>query len=331
MNGGPVDVQTHFLPPSLVDALAARTEIPRLVDGPHGQLVEYGPGAAYPLVAEMTDIARKIEQADAAGLGVSVLSVNIPGVDLLDAADAPAVARAANDELLELRAAHPDRLEAFATLPMQRPEDAAEELGRATSRGCCGAMIYSNVAGSPLDEERFRVVFAEAERLGVPILLHPTYPLSAPTLRAHALIPVVGFLFDTTTATLRLILDGIFDRHPDLTLIVGHAGSLIPYFVGRIDYESGRLPGGLGALSGPPSEHIRKLYVDAVSAWPPALELVVDLLGADHVLYATDHPFWDPARTRDALAEASLSDAQRTAIERDNAIRLLGLAVEHAR
>ena len=153
--------------------------------------------------------------------------------------------------------------------------------------------------------------------------LHPTYPLSAPSLNVHALIPVLGFLFDTTTATMRLILDGLYDRHPDLKLILGHVGSVIPYIVGRIDYESSRIPGGLGALEIMPSEHIRRLYVDTVSAWPPALGLVIDYLGADRVLFATDHPFWDPAKTRDALAEVDLSDADRKAIDSDNARRLL--------
>jgi|1186.fasta_scaffold75898_1 predicted TIM-barrel fold metal-dependent hydrolase len=326
MHPGPIDVQTHFLPRPVVDAMTARSEPPRVVETSNGRLVEYGPGGAYPLLPEMVDAATKLEHMDRAGLGASVLSVNLPGVDLFDPANAVAIAREANDELLELVAAHPDRLAAFATLPMQRPEDAAAELARAYQQGCCGAMLYSNVAESPLDEERFRVVFDEAARLGAPVLIHPTYPLSAPTLQVHAFVPVVGFLFDTTTATLRLIFDGIYERHPDFKLILGHAGSLIPYFVGRIDYESSRLPNGLGALQSPPSEHIRKLYVDTVSAWPPALELVASLLGVDRVLYATDHPFWDPDRTRDALAKMTLSDAERAGIERDNAISLLGLA-----
>jgi len=197
------------------------------------------------------------------------------------------------------------------------------ELERAMANGLRGALIYSNVAGRSLDEPEFRPLFDATERLGAPIFLHPTYPLSAPGLDVHALIPVLGFLFDTTTATMRLILDGLFDRNPDLKLILGHVGSVIPYILGRIDYESSRIPGGLGALDGMPSEHIRRLHVDTVSAWPPAIELVIEYLGADRVLYATDHPFWDPARTRDALAEVELSSQDREAIETGNAERLL--------
>jgi predicted TIM-barrel fold metal-dependent hydrolase len=320
---GPIDVQTHWLPPVMIETLERRKKPPWLTDGAGGRLVEYGDRAAYPLTPETTELERKLEAMDRGGIGVSVLSVNIPGVDLFDPADAPSIAREANDQLAEAVAAHPDRLRALATLPMPVPEAATEELERALGRGLSGAIVYSNVGGRSLDSPEFAQVFEAAARLDAPLLLHPTYPLSASSLNAHALIPVIGFLFDTTTATMRLILDGLFDRHPGLKLILGHVGSVIPYIVGRLDYESSRIPGGLGALEVPPSEHIRRLHVDTVSAWPPAMRLVIDFLGADRVLYATDHPFWDPARTNEALAEVDLSDEDREAIETGNARRLL--------
>jgi predicted TIM-barrel fold metal-dependent hydrolase len=186
-------------------------------------------------------------------------------------------------------------------------------------------MIYSNVNGRALDEPEYRQLFDAAERLGAPILLHPTYPLSAASLQKGALVPTIGFLFDTTTATMRLILDGLFDRNPDLKLILGHVGSVIPYILARIDYELGRIPGGLAEIDGPPSGHVKRLYVDTVSGGAAGLALGIDLFGADRVLYATDHPFWDPTWTNDALAEVDLSDADREAIEIGNAVRLLGL------
>lgn len=320
---GPIDVQTHWLPPAVLEALEGRTELPRLVDGPQGRVVEYGEGAAYPLLPEMVELETKIDHMDRGGVGVSVLSINVPGLDLFEPADAPAIARDVNDQLADAVAAHPDRLEAFAALPMPVPEAAVAELERSMGKGLRGAILYSNVAGRSLDAPEFRQVFEAAAELDAALLLHPTYPLSAPSLTAHALIPVLGFLFDTTTATMRLILDGIYDRHPELKLILGHVGSVIPYIIGRLDYESSRIPGGLGALEVMPSEHIRRLYVDSVSAWPPAIRMVIDFLGADRVLYATDHPFWDPARTNDALARVQLSEDDREAIETGNARRVL--------
>jgi predicted TIM-barrel fold metal-dependent hydrolase len=322
---GPVDVQTHFLPPTMVSVLEVRDQPPHVVTHDGMRLVEYADGAAYPLVPAMTDLGRKLADMDAGGVGASVLSVNIPGIDWFNPADAPHIARAVNDELVDLVASHPDRLAALAALPMQVPEAAAAEVERATGKGLHGLMLYSNVAGRALDEPAFRPVFAAAASTGAPLLIHPTYPLSAPSLDAYALVPVVGFLFDTSTATLRLILDGLFDRHPDLQVILGHVGGVLPYIVGRIDYESGRIPGGTGALTTAPSEHLRKLHVDTVSAWPPAMGLAIDFFGADRVLWASDHPFWDPNTTHEALAALKLAPGVKQAIEIGNATRLLGL------
>jgi predicted TIM-barrel fold metal-dependent hydrolase len=327
---GPIDVQTHYVPPAMLEAIERRTERPRMIEGEHGRLIEYGEGAVYPLVPAMTDLELKLREMDEGGIGMSVLSMNIPGLDWFEPSDAPSIAREANDQLAEAVAAHPDRFAALAALPMQTPEAAVAELERVMDAGLNGAMIYSNVAGRSLDEPDLRQVFDAAARLEAPILIHPTYPLSAPSVNVHALLPVMGFLFDTSTATMRLILDGVYERNPDLKLILGHAGGVLPYIIGRLDLECSRIPGGLGSISVPPSEHIKRLYVDTVSAWPPALRLVSDYLGTDRILYATDHPFWEFSWTRDAIDELDLPDADREAIETGNARRLLRIGDQTA-
>jgi predicted TIM-barrel fold metal-dependent hydrolase len=324
---GPIDVQTHFLPSAVIRALEGRSEIPRIVRRNGARYVEYGRvrGAAYPLLPEMIDIDLKLEQMNRQGVGMSVLSVNIPGLDWFDAADAAVIARDTNDELRALVEANPKRLASFAALPMQVPEKAAVELDRAMDIGMQGTMLYSNVAGRSLDDPDFAVVFDTAAALSAPVLIHPTYPLSAGLFDAYAFVPVIGFLVDSSTAVLRLIFAGLFDRNPQLRLILGHLGGFIPYLLGRIDYESSRIPGGLGMLEVQPSEHVRKLYVDTVSAWPPALRLAIDFFGIQRILFATDHPFWEPQRTHAALADLGLNDKDLAAIQTDNAARLLGL------
>lgn len=324
---GPVDVQTHVLPPTMVSVLEARTEPPCIVlrDGGN-RFVQYGASAGYPLLPEMVDVDRKLAAMDDGGVAYSVLSVNIPGLDWFDAAEAPAIARAVNDELADMVRARPDRFGAFAALPLQTPDAAAGELERAIGLGLHGTMIYSNVAGQPLDKPELRQVFATAAGLKAPILLHPTLPLSAPSVSVHALVPVLGFLFDTATATLRLIFDGLYERHPDLKLILGHLGSVLPYIVGRVDYESMRLPGGTGALTGPPSEQLRRLYIDTVSNWPPAYKLAIDFFGLDRLLFATDHPFWEMRLAHDALDQLGLTSQERGSIESGNALALLALS-----
>jgi predicted TIM-barrel fold metal-dependent hydrolase len=290
------------------------------------RFVQYASAAGYPLLEEMVDVDRKLAAMDEGGVGYSVLSVNIPGLDWFDPVEAAAIARAVNDELVDMVRGHPDRFGAFASLALQDPDKAPGELERAVGLGLHGMMLYSNVAGRSLDEPEFRPVFEVAAALDTAILLHPTLPLSAPSLDAHALVPVIGFLFDTATATLRLIFDGIFERHPDLKLILGHLGSVVPYIIGRIDYESMRLPGGTGAITGRPSEQIRRLYIDTVSNWPPAYKLAIDFFGPERILFATDHPFWEMRVAHHALDELELPPGERESIERGNALALLGLS-----
>jgi predicted TIM-barrel fold metal-dependent hydrolase len=320
-----VDVHTHYLPATLVAALRARTQMPRITDGPDGAMIEYGEGNGHVLQPNMADIELRMREMDAQGIDFAVLGTNVPGVDWFPASDAPAIARDVNDELNALAASRPDRLAVLATLPMQAPEAAAAELERAVSGGARGAMIYSNVAGMPLDDPGLAVVFDAAAALRVPLYIHPTYPLVAKEVDAYALISTLGFLVDTSTATLRLVLGGLYERHPDFALVLSHAGSLLPQLVGRIDYEAARMPNGMGKLSAPPSETLSLIYTDSVCVWAPALRSTLEFFGPDRVMYGSDYPFWDPRLSFDALDGAGLHGDVLERVRSANAERLFGL------
>jgi aminocarboxymuconate-semialdehyde decarboxylase len=321
---GRVDAHTHFLTSALADALDAREEIPRLATRDGRRFVEYAEGLAYPLLADMLDLGEKLSRMDGAGIDRAVLTVNIPGVDHFEPAEAVAVARAVNDELADIVSTNGGRLSALATLPLQAGEAAAGELDRAVSLGLRGGMLYSNVAGRALDDPQFRPVFAKAAELDLPLLLHPTYPRAASALDVHMLVPVVGFLFDTTTAALRLILDGVYDRHHELKLLLAHAGSLLPYIAGRIAYEGGRLGSDAG-LDTPAAEALRLLYTDTVCNSPAALRLALETFGGEHVLFGSDAPFWDPQPTLETIAALELGAEAEQAIFAGNALRVFRL------
>ena len=192
-------------------------------------------------------------------------------VDLLDEREQQPIAREANEQIVALAERHPGRFAGLAVLPMRQPERAVEELEHAAKIGLKGAMVYAHVAGTYLDAPKFRPVFEAAERLGLVIQIHPTHPRSADLLETGFLITAVGYLFDTTTATLRLIQDGIYDSLPELKLHLSHAGSLLPYVIERIDFQAGLFAQDVAKLSGAPSEYIAKLYTDLVCSWVPAL------------------------------------------------------------
>ena len=273
----------------------------------------------------MVDAEAQLVDMDSAAIDRAVLSVNVPGVDWFSAADGLAVAEEVNDELAELTRRHPDRFAALALLPMQAPEPAASELERAIGNGLAGAQVYSNVAGRDLDAAGCDAVFDAAARLDVPIMIHPTYPLSAAATDAYALIPTIGFLVDTSMAALRLIFGGLYERHPSFKLYLCHAGSLLPQLAGRIDYEGTRFPGGTGQLEALPSERIRQLYTDTVCVWPPALRSAIDLVGPKRVMFGSDYPFWQAEASIAAVLDAGLGAETLTAIEHENASRLFGL------
>jgi len=260
-----------------------------------------------------------------AGIDQALLSVTIPGVDWLEADEAVEVAEACNEETALLTARYPGRIFGLATVPLQFPEECPAVLRRAADLGLKGSMIYSNVAGAHLDDPSRRPFFAAAAEAGLPILLHPTYPICAPTVAVHGMIEMVGFLFDTTTAALRLVFDGLYDRHPNLVFIVPHAGSLIPYFVGRIDHFGAARPGSTGTLSSNASDHIRKLYVDTVSDWPAALQLCLDFFGPDRIMFGSDHPFWPMTTARQAIDQMTAGDDVKAAILYENAQRVFHL------
>jgi predicted TIM-barrel fold metal-dependent hydrolase len=168
-------------------------------------------------------------------------------------------------------------------------------------------------------------LFATAHELGLAIVIHPAFPLAGDTVSEYQLTSILGFLFDTTTATLRLVLAGIFDRYPGLKLVISHVGGLIPFIVGRIDYLSTNRPGGSGRLSVAPSEHLRHLYVDGVCLWPPALRLGIEFFGADHVMFGTDHPYWPMELGVATVSEAGLAAGDERQLAGATAAAVMGL------
>ncbi len=200
-----------------------------------------------------------------------------------------------------------------------------EELEHAAKIGLKGAMVYAHVAGCYLDAPEFRPVFEAAETLGLTIQIHPTNPLSANLLETGFLITAVGFLFDTTTTTLRLIQDGIYDSLPELKLHLCHAGSLLPYVIERIDFQASLFPQDVAKLSAAPSEYIAKLYTDSVCSWVPALRTAVEFFGADQVMFGTDDPYWPARPAHETLEALELSEDDGERLRWRTATELFGL------
>jgi 2,3-dihydroxybenzoate decarboxylase len=245
---------------------------------------------------------RRIDDMDATGIDVQILSITSPGVQIFDAPTAAALARDTNDELAAAIAAHPTRYAGLAAIAPQNPAAAAKELERGVrTLGLKGALVNSHTQGEYLDNERFWEIFAAAEALDVPIYLHPNTPSNAmiqPFLERGLDGAVFGFAVETGLHALRLVVSGVFDRFPKLTIVLGHLGESLPYWLFRIDFMHGSSVRANRYASQPKlqrraSDYLRDnfYYTTSGMAWTPPIRYVQSVMGMDRVMYAMDYPY----------------------------------------
>jgi aminocarboxymuconate-semialdehyde decarboxylase len=329
--GRVIDVQAHVVPRVYLDRLASRADLPRVErDAGTGRCwIHSGPGLRTPVASAMVDLETRLAEMDAAGVDVELLSTTLPGVEMFeDTAFGVDLARATNDELASIVTSAPDRFLAMAALPLQDPPAARRELKRTVSElGFAAGGLYTNVQGRMLDDTSLELdqLFELAQRLDVPLFLHPTYPVAAPHVQDSNLIPIIGFMLDTTLAATRLIFSGLLARYPALKLVVHHLAATLPFLIRRIDYESGRMPNGWARIGEAPSEAFKRLWVDVVNPDPETIRMTRQLLGLDRLVFGTDHPFWDPRDAMRTVGALGWPPDATAALLGGNAARLLKL------
>ena len=286
--------------------------------------------------------AGRIAAMDEASIDYQVLSLASMGFDALDASEATAVARDVNDELADAARANPARLGGFASLALKDPENAAKELERCVSElGFHGALLDGTTGGLFLDDSSFLPVFEAAVHLGVPIYLHPAPP-PEPVGRAYfsglpgelgQILSIAGWGWHAETGlhTLRLIVSGLFDRLPDLELIIGHMGEGLPYAMAR---TSGILSRAAKNLRQPVAEYFQSNIHITTSGYfsVPPLRCAVDVTGADRLMFSVDYPFSPNTHGRKFLDDlsAELGADEIENLAHGNAERLLKLPVSPA-
>ena len=285
--------------------------------------------------ARLDDVGeQRLADMDAGGIDVQVLSHGAPGTEQLDPEEAIPLAREANDYLARSIAPHPDRLAAFATLPTAAPEAAADELERTvTELGFKGALINGHSRGQFLDDRRFWPIFERAQRLEVPIYLHPTEPPAAlreayygglaPQVAQTLSMAGWGWHVDTGLHVLRLIAGGVLDEYPGLQLIVGHMGEALPFFLAR----SSRVLRQQAGLARPLEDYMAENFhftTSGMFTYPP-LTCLLQVIGADRVMFSVDYPYSSNSEGRDFVLGAPISEADREKLAFANAARLLGL------
>ncbi len=281
---------------------------------------------------------------------VQVFSLNLPPIEVVvGPEDSPDLARLANDSMAEVVSKNPDRFPGFvASLPLNNPEATVIEAERAIKElGAKGVQIFSNVNGSALDDPVLNPLWAKMEELDLAIWLHPTRAASFADYddeerSKYDMWWVFGWPYETSVAMGRLVMSGIFDRHPNIKIIAHHMGAMVPYFEGRVGPGLDQLgkrgddpedAGALGKLAKRPFDYFRMFYADtAVFGSLPATQCGLAFFGADHVLFASDAPF-DPEKGSGYIRETlrvmdnlPVSIEDREKIYAGNARKLLKLA-----
>lgn len=290
------DVHAHCIPSALIDLLEAdghRFGIEVFTDEKGLNALFAGRVKAGPLRPFLTDRVRRLETMDRAGIDVQIMSSWIDMTAYaLEGRGGATYSRRLNEMLAEEAASAPGRFLALATAPLQTPEAAAEEVRYAiVELGMVGVEIVTTVDGTDLDQAGLDPFWAAAAELSCPILIHPYQPLAGVEWRNN-LDNLVGRPAETTLAIGNLMLSGVFDRHPDLKIVLVHGGGFLPFQLGRLDHGFRIVPH-LTARNATrsPAEVARDLYYDTVLNSPRAVSSLISLVGADRVVLGTDYPF----------------------------------------
>ncbi|UYM06510.1 amidohydrolase family protein [Solicola gregarius] len=332
---GKVALEEHFLDRNTVDRVLGDPDELARVSAGGGVMPSY----YEPIMHRLADFdGERLRAMDEHGIECAVLSLTAPGVQrLTDAETAAAAALAANDLLAEQVERRPDRYAGFATVPLQDPSAAADELGRCVRElGFVGAMVngYTNVGDAEhaayYDEPEFDVFWRAAADLGVPVYLHPrpALPGAGRVLEDHPEMVGATWGFGTETAThaLRLVLGGVFDRHPDLQVVLGHLGEGLPAMLWRTQYCFDLNPFDKRLDKTLPEYFADNLHVTTSGNFSDqALINAILTVGADRIMFSVDYPYADTAMAAEWIERAPISESDRRKIAHGNARSLLGL------
>ena len=316
-----IDVHAHCVP---VDVLATL----RADGGRYGIEVSEQDGRSAVLIAgrvqtrpmfpALSDLPRRLAAMDAAGVDVQVLS---SWIDLTAYALEPVAgaryARMFNEGLAATAATAPDRFRALATVPLQAPEHAADELRHAvTSLGMVGAEIATTVDGRELDDPELAPFWSAAEELRAVVVVHPYASLAGRAVSRYNLDNLVGNPAETTIAVAHLVHGGVLERHPSLRVVLVHGGGFAPYQMGRWDRGySAAADGAEANLTRLPSDWLRQMWFDTVLHSPASLRFLIDAVGIGQVVLGSDYPFRmgdpDPVATVRAVAGLDGDDLGR--------------------
>jgi aminocarboxymuconate-semialdehyde decarboxylase len=322
-----IDIHAHYFPQTYFDLFNSEgqrynAEFHRTEQGIFFKTPVESNG---PLPGKFIDLKQRLADMDAQGVAVQALSLTGPMVYWADGEFSHKLAMAWNDGAVAAHQANPDRFVVLATLPMLDPDRAVDEVNRVSKLpGVRGVYMGTNIEGRDLDDPLFEPIFTRIEALSLPVFLHPLPPiLGGKRLQPYSLTNLVAYPLDTTVAAAHLIFGGVMDRHPNLVIVLPHAGGALLNITGRLDHGWNVIPAAkLSAQT--PSAYLHRFMYDTIIHSKPMMDFFISQVGADRIMLGSDYCFpvgYD--RPVEAVEELRLSSEQRKMILGGTAAKLL--------
>jgi aminocarboxymuconate-semialdehyde decarboxylase len=322
-----IDFHNHYYPPEYLEAVKQGPARVKLDYGDDGNPRLHYPGDYNILVPGHRDLDYRENVLREHGIDKQVITFTTPGVHFEAPSTAVVMARAVNDAFAR-EVARRKHFVALATLPLNDPAEAVREFERAMKDlGLPGAMVFSNVNGTPLASPAFDPLWKKAHELNAVIYIHPAHPHHVEAMEDYWLTALVGFLFDTTLAAAHLTFAGVPERYPNIKWVLTHMGGALPYLAERCDRGYEAFADCRQHISKPPTEYFKQFYYDTVNFNPDAIEFAIKFAGAEHILAGSDYPhqIGSIPKMLSALNAINVTEAERQQILGGNAARLLGL------
>ena len=275
----------------------------------------------------MQDIEDRMKVLDAQGINMQIVAPPPPQCYYQSPIEHAAVAsRMVNDGMAEWVGRRPDRFAGLGTVPLQDPEESATELERAMGLGLKGVMLLTNMDGEESSADRFRPFWKKAEELGAVVMIHPNGFTGGERFTEYYFSNVIGNPLETTTALHYIIFNGLLRDMPNLKIFAVHGGGYLPAYSGRIDHAWGARQDSYANLPEPPTNYLKKVWIDSVVFTDHQLEYLVKVYGADKVIMGSDYPFdmadYDPV---EHIVSSALSDEDKAKVGGLTAMKLFGL------
>jgi 5-carboxyvanillate decarboxylase len=290
--------------------------------------------SAPPLLRRLLDLDKeRIQIMDQAGVDMHVLSLTSPGVQMFNADTATRIASVANDRLAEIIGKHPTRFAGLASFAPHDPKGAAKEIDRAINKlKLNGLIVNSHTNGEYLDDRKFWPIFEAAAATNAAIYIHPRNMPDPCSFMIRADVDLSGalwgFQMETGVHAMRLIVSGVFDRFPNLKIVLGHMGEALPYWLYRIDYMYSSYTRGQNKLKKIPSQYVKDNFLITTSGMNthPVLKYCHEVLGPDNIMFAIDYPYQESLEASSFMNSAPLQDADCEKIAHRNAERIFHIS-----